>query len=59
MTTVETEHLVLRPWVGEDRTELERLLADPAVRGGRNFPPDRIGRLARHSLRQCGGFPHL
>ena len=52
MTTVETVHLVLRPWVKEDRLELERLLADPAVRGGRNFPPDRIGRLAEHSVRQ-------
>jgi len=52
MTTVETVHLVLRPWVKEDRLELERLLADPAVRGGRNFPPDRIGRLAEHTLRQ-------
>ena len=52
MTTVETERLILRPWVEEDRTEIERLLADPAVRGGRCFPPDRIDRLAEHSLRQ-------
>jgi RimJ/RimL family protein N-acetyltransferase len=52
MTTVETEHLVLRPWVEEDRMELEGLLADPAVMGGRTFGPDRIGRLAEHSLRQ-------
>lgn len=52
MTTVETEHLVLRPWLAEDGLELERLLADPAVRGGRNFPPERIGRLAEHALRQ-------
>ena len=52
MTTVGTERLILRPWVEEDRTELERLLADPAVRGGRNFSPDRIARLAEHSVRQ-------
>lgn len=52
MTTVETEHLVLRPWLAEDGLELERLLADPAVRSGRNFPPERIGRLAEHALRQ-------
>jgi len=52
MTIVETERLVLRPWAEDDRTELERLLADPAVRGGRNFPPDRIARLAEHSVRQ-------
>ena len=38
--------------------ELHRLFADPAVRGGRNFPPERIGRLAEHSLRQwrASGF---
>lgn len=52
MTTVETEHFFLRPWGEEDRKELERLLADPAVRGGRNFPPDRIAKIAEHSLRQ-------
>jgi hypothetical protein len=51
-TTVETGHLLLRPWAEEDHIELERRLADPAVRGGRNFPPDRSGRLAEHSLRQ-------
>ncbi|MGH7391994.1 MAG: GNAT family N-acetyltransferase [Candidatus Rokuibacteriota bacterium] len=52
MTTVETDRLALRPWVEEDRTELERLWADPAVRGGRNLPPDRIATLAEHSVRQ-------
>jgi len=52
MTTVETERLVLRPWLEQDCIELERLFADPAVRGGRNFPPERIARFAEHSLRQ-------
>src|SRR5262245_52442826 len=52
MTTVETERLVLRPWVEGDCKDLERLLADPAVRGGPSCPPDRIVRLAEHSLRQ-------
>lgn len=52
MTTVETEHLLLRPWVEEDRLELERLMADPAVRGERKFPPERIARAAEYTLRQ-------
>lgn len=52
MTTVETPRLLLRPWMEEDRAELERLMGDPAVRGGRNFGPDRIARLGEHSLRQ-------
>lgn len=30
----------------------QRLFRDPAVRGGRNLPPDRIARLAEGSLRQ-------
>jgi RimJ/RimL family protein N-acetyltransferase len=50
--TVETEHLILRPWREEDLSELERRFSDPAVSGGRNFSPARIGRLAEHSLRQ-------
>jgi RimJ/RimL family protein N-acetyltransferase len=52
MTTVETPRLLLGPWAEEDRTELERLLSDPAVRGGRMFGPDPIARLAADSLRQ-------
>jgi hypothetical protein len=58
MTTVETQRLVLRPWAEEDRIELERLFADPAVRGERNLPPDRIARLAEHSTWQwrANGF---
>jgi len=44
--------MVLRPWREEDREELQRLFRDPAVRGGRNMPPDRIARLADASLRQ-------
>jgi RimJ/RimL family protein N-acetyltransferase len=58
MATIETERLVLRPWAQEDRTELERLVADPVVRGGRSFPPDRIAKLADHSLQQwrANGF---
>jgi RimJ/RimL family protein N-acetyltransferase len=52
MTTVATQHLLLRPWGEPDRAELERLFSDPAVRGGRKFGPDRIARMAEHSLRQ-------
>jgi RimJ/RimL family protein N-acetyltransferase len=48
----ETQHLLLRPWREEDGVELQRLFSDPAVRGGRNLPPDRIARLAEASLRQ-------
>ncbi|MGH7302010.1 MAG: GNAT family N-acetyltransferase [Candidatus Rokuibacteriota bacterium] len=50
--TAETDRLVLRPWRKEDAAELQRLLSDPAVRGGRNMPPDRIAGLAETSLRQ-------
>jgi len=49
---VETDRLLLRPWGEEDRVELERLFSEPAVRGGRNFPPDRIVKIAESSLRQ-------
>jgi len=49
---VETNRLLLRPWREEDGVELQRLFSDPAVRGGRNLPPDRIARLAEGSLRQ-------
>jgi RimJ/RimL family protein N-acetyltransferase len=52
MTTVETAHLLLRPWREDDHTELERLLGDPAVRGLRSFPPERVARFAEHTLRQ-------
>jgi RimJ/RimL family protein N-acetyltransferase len=52
MTAVETNRLLLRPWREEDGVELQRLWGDPAVRGGRNLPPDRIARIAEHSLRQ-------
>jgi RimJ/RimL family protein N-acetyltransferase len=52
MTAVETERLLLRPWGEGDLVEFYRLFADPAVRGGRSFPPERIDRLAEHSLRQ-------
>jgi len=52
VTAVETDQLLLRPWREEDGVELHRLLSDPAVRGGRNFPPERIARLAEDSLRQ-------
>src|SRR5205807_1097000 len=41
-----------RIWREEDGVELQRLFSDPAVRGGRNLPPDRIARLAEASLRQ-------
>ena len=49
---METNRLLLRPWREEDGVELQRLLSDPAVSGGRNLPPDRIARLAEASLRQ-------
>jgi RimJ/RimL family protein N-acetyltransferase len=49
---VETNRLLLRPWGEGDGVELQRLFHDPAVRGGRNLPPDRIARLAEGSLRQ-------
>jgi RimJ/RimL family protein N-acetyltransferase len=32
--------------------ELQRLFSDPAVRGERHLPPDRVARLADASLRQ-------
>ena len=49
---VETDRLLLRPWREEDGRELERLFSDPAVRGGRNFPAERIAGFARNSLGQ-------
>jgi RimJ/RimL family protein N-acetyltransferase len=49
---VETARLLLRPLGEHDRVELERLFGDPAVRGGRHFPPERIARIADGSLRQ-------
>jgi RimJ/RimL family protein N-acetyltransferase len=49
---VETEQLVLGPWRVEDGVQLQRLFSDPDVRGGRNFPPDRMARIADSSLRQ-------
>src|SRR6266545_2297096 len=52
MTTFETARLVLRPWCEDDRFELERLFSDPAVRGGRALPPERIVLLAEDSLNQ-------
>jgi len=52
MAPVETDRLLLRPWREEDGVELQGLFRDPAVRGGRNLPADRIARLAEGSLRQ-------
>src|SRR5437870_13270272 len=52
LAAVETEHLLLRPWEASDGSELERLMADPAVRGGRSFGAERIVRMAEHSARQ-------
>jgi len=49
---VETDQLLLRPWREEDGVELQRLWSDPAVKGGRNLPPDRIASIAESSLRQ-------
>jgi len=50
--TVETARLVLRPWREEDASELQRLFGDPAVRGQRHLPPERIAALAASSCRQ-------
>src|SRR5262249_5599884 len=44
--------MVLRPLREEDGAELQRLFGDPAVRGPRNMPAERIARLADASLRQ-------
>lgn len=52
MSTVETDRLLLRPWREEDALELQRLMSDPAVRGGRHMPPDRVAGFAEASLRQ-------
>lgn len=52
MIVTETTRLVLRPWRAADRDDLRRLFADPAVRGGRNFPPERVDALAESSVRQ-------
>jgi RimJ/RimL family protein N-acetyltransferase len=49
---LETDRLLLRPWREEDGVELQRLLSDAAVAGGRHLPPDRIARMAEASLRQ-------
>jgi RimJ/RimL family protein N-acetyltransferase len=52
VSAVETDRLLLRPWREDDGVELQGLLADPAVRGGRAMPPERVARLAEDSLRQ-------
>jgi RimJ/RimL family protein N-acetyltransferase len=52
MQTIETDRLLLRPWREDDKAELHRLFSDPAVQGGRHFPPSRIDALADDSLRQ-------
>jgi RimJ/RimL family protein N-acetyltransferase len=52
LAVVETTRLFLRPWREDNRTELERLFGDPAVRGGRDLPPERISVLSESSLRQ-------
>ncbi len=54
----ETAHLLLRPWREDDAHEVQRLFADPAVRGSRSFPPDRLAQLSRRSLDQwqANGF---
>jgi RimJ/RimL family protein N-acetyltransferase len=50
--TVETVHLLLRPWERHDTDELHRSWSDPDVRGGRALPPERIAAIAESSLRQ-------
>jgi len=49
---VETARLILRPWREDDTEELQRLFSNPAVRGARNLPSDRIAKFAEASLRQ-------
>lgn len=49
---METDRLLLRPWREEDGEELQHLFSDPAVRGGRNMPPERVARFGRSSLEQ-------
>jgi len=49
---VETDRLVLRPWSEQDGEELQRLFSNPAVRAGRNLPPERIAKFAGSSVRQ-------
>jgi ribosomal-protein-alanine N-acetyltransferase len=50
--TLETARLLLRPWQAADAIELERLMSDPRVVGGRHFPPERIRALGEHTLGQ-------
>jgi RimJ/RimL family protein N-acetyltransferase len=50
--SAETQRMLLRPWCEADGAELQRLFGDPAVRGGRNMPPERVAKLAEASLRQ-------
>lgn len=52
MQTIETERLLLHPWREQDSAELVSLFSDPAVVGGRNFPPERIAGFGRSSLSQ-------
>ncbi len=49
---VETARLRLRPCSEDDAGELQRLFSNPAVRGDRNLPSDRIAKFAEASLRQ-------
>jgi RimJ/RimL family protein N-acetyltransferase len=44
--------MVLRPWREEDAPELQRLFADPEVRGNRSIPRERVARFAEGSLAQ-------
>jgi RimJ/RimL family protein N-acetyltransferase len=50
ITPVETERLFLRPWREEDGAELQRLLSDPVVRGGKPEPgPNREVRRSQRT----------
>jgi RimJ/RimL family protein N-acetyltransferase len=49
---VETDRLLLRPWSEDDAGELQGLFSNPAIRGGRTLPSDRIAKFAEASLRQ-------
>jgi len=49
---IETARLLLRPWQANDLEELEQLWASPAVRQGRQLPPERIRAIAQSSLQQ-------
>ena len=49
---IPTARMLLRPWRDADGPELQRLFADPDVRGGRHIPFERIVRFHESTLHQ-------